>query len=217
MQSASLPHHGGHLSLDVDAPTAPFAPGSESFYNHLVDITLPQGPSALRHVLQAHPQILDYDYVSEMIAEMPAPTQQVMQAVVASAAASQEQRVAQAGPPASFGIGAASSSHASTSQPSAAATSNPLTAQPATQSLPLVAAQSAAAAVTPAMAQAAAHHHHQNAQHHHLPANMARVFKLQFDARRIICCSQTSVIVGWDFANGDEQIIEASRFFAPIE
>jgi F-box and WD-40 domain protein 1/11 len=46
---------------------------------------------------------------------------------------------------------------------------------------------------------------------------MARVFKLQFDARRIICCSQTSIIVGWDFANGDEQIIEASRFFAPIE
>jgi F-box and WD-40 domain protein 1/11 len=49
------------------------------------------------------------------------------------------------------------------------------------------------------------------------PENMARVFKLQFDARRIICCSQTSVIVGWDFANGDEKLIEASRFFAPIE
>jgi len=46
---------------------------------------------------------------------------------------------------------------------------------------------------------------------------MARVFKLQFDARRIICCSQTSTIVGWDFANNDAQIIEASRFFAPIE
>jgi F-box and WD-40 domain protein 1/11 len=55
------------------------------------------------------------------------------------------------------------------------------------------------------------------AAHHHLPANMARVFKLQFDARRIICCSQTSIIVGWDFANGDEKIIEASQFFAPIE
>ncbi|KAB8304984.1 hypothetical protein EYC80_004294 [Monilinia laxa] len=45
----------------------------------------------------------------------------------------------------------------------------------------------------------------------------ARVFKLQFDARRIICCSQTPIIVGWDFANGDEDIIEASRFFAPME
>jgi F-box and WD-40 domain protein 1/11 len=43
----------------------------------------------------------------------------------------------------------------------------------------------------------------------------ARVFKLQFDARRLICCSQDPKIVGWDFANGDEEIIECSRFFAP--
>lgn len=42
----------------------------------------------------------------------------------------------------------------------------------------------------------------------------ARVFKLQFDARRIICCSQDPKIVGWDFANGDEKIIECSKFFA---
>lgn len=42
----------------------------------------------------------------------------------------------------------------------------------------------------------------------------ARVFKLQFDARRIICCSQDPKIVGWDFANGDEEIVESSRFFS---
>ena len=41
----------------------------------------------------------------------------------------------------------------------------------------------------------------------------ARVFKLQFDARRLICCSQDPKIVGWDFANGDEEIIECSKFF----
>lgn len=41
----------------------------------------------------------------------------------------------------------------------------------------------------------------------------SRVFKLQFDARRIICCSQEPVIVGWDFANGDEAIMEASDYF----
>lgn len=45
----------------------------------------------------------------------------------------------------------------------------------------------------------------------------ARVFKLQYDARRIVACSQTAVIVGWDFACGDEEIIEASRFFAGID
>ena len=49
-------------------------------------------------------------------------------------------------------------------------------------------------------------------QHH--PQN-ARVFKLQFDARRIICCSQDPKIVGWDFANEDEEIIECSKFFGP--
>lgn len=45
------------------------------------------------------------------------------------------------------------------------------------------------------------------------PQPNARVFKLQFDARRIICCSQDPKIVGWDFANGDERIIECTRFF----
>ncbi|KAF8243108.1 WD40 repeat-like protein [Wilcoxina mikolae CBS 423.85] len=40
-----------------------------------------------------------------------------------------------------------------------------------------------------------------------------RVFKLQFDARWIICCSQDTRIVGWDYAADDESIIEASRFF----
>ncbi|KAI9814600.1 MAG: hypothetical protein M1827_003156 [Pycnora praestabilis] len=42
----------------------------------------------------------------------------------------------------------------------------------------------------------------------------SRVFKLQFDSRRIICCSQDPRIVGWDFANGDEKIMEASKFFS---
>lgn len=41
----------------------------------------------------------------------------------------------------------------------------------------------------------------------------SRVFKLQFDSRRIICCSQDPNIVGWDFANGDKQIEDAARFF----
>jgi len=40
-----------------------------------------------------------------------------------------------------------------------------------------------------------------------------RVFKLQFDARWIICCSQDTRIVGWDYAADEESVIEASRFF----
>jgi F-box and WD-40 domain protein 1/11 len=66
---------------------------------------------------------------------------------------------------------------------------------------------------------AAAHHHHHGPHHHHHPLGAlaqgtnSRVFKLQFDARRIICCSQDPTIVGWDFANNDKEIIQASQFF----
>ncbi|KAI9838293.1 MAG: hypothetical protein M1819_005561 [Sarea resinae] len=71
------------------------------------------------------------------------------------------------------------------------------------------------------------HAHHQAAPadvhswHEHFPTpaphnqqSNFRVFKLQFDSRRIICCSQDPRIVGWDFANGDEKIMEASKFFS---
>lgn len=44
----------------------------------------------------------------------------------------------------------------------------------------------------------------------------ARVFKVQFDARKLICASQDYRIVGWDFACGDEEIEEASPFFASL-
>ncbi|KAL8725376.1 MAG: hypothetical protein Q9166_007392 [cf. Caloplaca sp. 2 TL-2023] len=57
-------------------------------------------------------------------------------------------------------------------------------------------------------------HHPPIFRHPGMPQPNARVFKLQFDARRIICCSQDPKIVGWDFANGDEKIVECSRFFA---
>jgi len=44
-----------------------------------------------------------------------------------------------------------------------------------------------------------------------------RVFKLQFDSRRIVCCSQNRMIVGWDFANADPELEEASRYFTETE
>ncbi|ORY64513.1 uncharacterized protein BCR38DRAFT_342915 [Pseudomassariella vexata] len=75
-------------------------------------------------------------------------------------------------------------------------------------------AQPQAAATTTAAAPAPAQHHPHIAQ---ADANPARVFKLQFDARRIICCSQTTTIVGWDFCNGDAELEEASRFFGAVE
>jgi F-box and WD-40 domain protein 1/11 len=62
-----------------------------------------------------------------------------------------------------------------------------------------------------AMAIAAAGRHH-NAQ----TTTPARIYKLQFDSRKIICASQDSRIVGWDFAAGDEDIMEASQFFLGV-
>jgi F-box and WD-40 domain protein 1/11 len=44
-----------------------------------------------------------------------------------------------------------------------------------------------------------------------------RIFKLQFDAHQIVCCSQASTIVGWDFCNGDPELEQAVRFFATID
>lgn len=104
-------------------------------------------------------------------------------------------------------------------QGNAAAAAAPQQLQPATATQQAQQpAQANAQQATQGQAQAphaAPHHHH----HHHHPNprpagnNASRVFKLQFDSRRILCCSQDPIIVGWDFANGDEEIISASRFF----
>ncbi|KAL4947972.1 hypothetical protein BDW69DRAFT_177375 [Aspergillus filifer] len=41
----------------------------------------------------------------------------------------------------------------------------------------------------------------------------SRIFKIQFDARKIVCASQDPRIVIWDFVGDDEELEEASRFF----
>lgn len=235
------------MSMDtVDTPTADIAPqnttttqdttADDTFYHHLVDLIIPQGPVALRHGLHAHPQMLNHLHLGEAIQALSGPLQQAMSAVVAHAIQSRQQPFG--APPASASQSSAQQQEAQPTQMQNASTSSnqpqtpsqaptPAPAQgPAQQTddsipgtLPDANPAPANAAVAPVQVPPPqpANHPAPQHHHHHLPANMARVFKLQFDARRIICCSQTSVIVGWDFANGDEQIIEASRFFAPIE
>lgn len=67
---------------------------------------------------------------------------------------------------------------------------------------------------------AAGHHHHHVHAHprHNRQLGQAnpptsRVFKVQFDSRKIICASVDPRIVGWDFACDDEEIVEACPFF----
>ena len=221
-------------STEVDAPTAPFPPGSQAFYSHIIDSAMAAGPTSLRHALQAHPQMLSQPRLQQAISGLPAGVQPSFATEVNAVVTSLQQLpgaqsstdsgtfalsgVTQGGP-ASQSSQSQSSAATITQASGQAALSPPTILQgqivqtpgaiqtPATQTH--VAAQAPAAQPAPA----APHAHHG----HHLPPNMARVFKLQFDARRIICCSQTSVIVGWDFANGDQQLEEVSRFFAPIE
>jgi F-box and WD-40 domain protein 1/11 len=63
-------------------------------------------------------------------------------------------------------------------------------------------------------AHAAQHQANAAAQQAQAPTANSRVYKVQFDCRRIICCSQEPTIVGWDFANGDVDIEIASEFFS---
>ena len=252
----------------VSEPT--LTSGTDSFYTHLIDQVVPQGPLALRHALQAHPQLLTYQHLSNVVQALPVASQTLMSAIVEQAVHSQQSlpgHLPSAGSPQAIiplapnaqvlpapptPTPAAGPSSTQTQTQTQAQTSTQISTQPQTQSPTSTTAPNPPStpthnssppqntqpitpvtpptqttsldygtlppAVAPVPAPAApAHPHHHPHPHPHLQANMARVFKLQFDARRIICCSQTSLIVGWDFANGDEQIIEASQFFAPIE
>ncbi|KAI2624729.1 WD40 repeat-like protein [Hypomontagnella submonticulosa] len=116
-------------------------------------------------------------------------------------------------PPRQSGSAVATTSNVSTA--GHATTTNGGGPPPAQHQAQQIQSQAQAAA---AQAQIQAQAQHQ--QHPHIPqADMspARIFKLQFDARRIICCSQTSTIVGWDFCAGDPELEEASAFFATVE
>ena len=219
-------------SANFDVPNAPYAPGSQAFYLHIIDSAIAAGPTNLRQALQAHPQILSFTELHEAISVLPVGVQPPYAAEVSAMVASLQQLngshssadsanfphygATQGGTASqspqgqsSTGLGLQTADQSS-AQPTVL--QGPVVQTPAATQAPPPATQVAAqaAAAQPGLAAPYAHHGH------HLPQNMARVFKLQFDARRIICCSQTSVIVGWDFANGDEKIMEASRFFAEI-
>jgi F-box and WD-40 domain protein 1/11 len=207
-------------------PRIPNSPNADTVYRQLIDLTVPQGPNALRIALRDYPQMMTFRNLGDAISDLEGTTKQVMTSVALTAIHEyqQAQQAATAADPSQGSSGDSAESAAAEALTAMAQDSSPQQAaqasssrQPATTPMDTTSAASQnPAVVVPQAAPApapAAHHHH----HHHLPANMARVFKLQFDARRIICCSQTSIIVGWDFANGDEQIVEASGFFAPVE
>lgn len=91
---------------------------------------------------------------------------------------------------------------------------------------PAAPAQGGEAPQAPPVALAINQHLHQLHHHHHLHVHprhnrqlgqatppTSRVFKVQFDSRKIICASVDPRIVGWDFACDDDEITEACPFF----
>ncbi|OOF98111.1 hypothetical protein ASPCADRAFT_142019 [Aspergillus carbonarius ITEM 5010] len=88
---------------------------------------------------------------------------------------------------------------------------NPITAQQGANRPPIMNPVLAAAAAT--------HHPHPRLNRiATVPGQppTSRIFKLQFDAQKIICASQDPRIVGWDFAADDEDLGEACQFFTGL-
>ncbi|TVY38088.1 F-box/WD repeat-containing protein 1A [Lachnellula occidentalis] len=221
-------------------PKMPNSPQNDAVYRQVIEMTVSQGPTALRTALRDYPPTMTFRHLGDTISALEeGTTKHVMTSVALTAIHEYQQQQAQqasggpseetSGPDESIESAAAQVSTGMAQDPSprpATQAQASSSQQPVTTPMDTTTTTSTATATATTTAPApqtqpptaatiippAAHHHH-----HHLTNNMARVFKLQFDARRIICCSQTTVIVGWDFANGDESIIEASRFFAPVE
>lgn len=224
--------------------TGPLTPAGIAGFSRMIDGIVPQGTHVLQQALNSHPAMLSLQtQLQAAIDREPSPfvRSQLRQVVSATTVRMQ---VAQARTRAAQGFQALVSGDNSTinassdddagvgASASAASLSNSTTNNAATPggTTAVVAGSSASTPHTPAQINgsvagppppgavggpAGVHRAHQA----HAPevGMPTRIYKLQFDARRIICCSQTSVIVGWDFCNGDPALEEVARFFATVE
>jgi F-box and WD-40 domain protein 1/11 len=199
-------------------------PGSQAFYINVINTAVDQGPNALRLAIHQHPQILTYQHLHNAIVLQPNQnTRNHLRHIVAQSVARQQALLLQGhqggqNPMQDIQPAQATASLATpqpNTNPNANLNPNPTVQTQQPQQPPQAQTQPQIHATHTVLPHAIQMPPLQT--HLQTPASMARVFKLQFDARRIICCSQTTAIVGWDFANGDEKIIEASRFFDPVQ
>ncbi|PHH60707.1 hypothetical protein CDD81_1325 [Ophiocordyceps australis] len=198
---------------------------SPGLYVALIEQVVPLGAIALEQALLSYPGMLAYLGVLQTAIERePSPVTSLQHgafmpsSVVAAAAA-----VAAGGPRSWIDAGGSGSNVAEASvsamAPESMATPAPIAApvpapaQPAHHHPPLIPTQEQLPAQEQPNAHATQHHPHLAAAEN----SAARIFKLQFDARKIICCSQMSVIVGWDFCNEEPELEAASRFFATVD
>lgn len=243
---ALIPDNASALAADqaaqaTDPVLATMTPTSLQSYAQIIDLIVPQGVHALQQALASYPAMLSLQTHLQTAIDRETSLfvrSQLRQAVSTAAVRTQlaQQRAREQTYAAimggmnseASGSGSGSQSHAAAGQSSGAAgssstapavghnDSNTATGPPPP---PSTAAATLSTAAPAADAVPAPHRPHIGAPHGNGadPGVPTRVYKLQFDARRIICCSQTSVIVGWDFCNGDPELEEASRFFATID
>lgn len=207
-------------------------------YQGLIDQTVPLGPAALRQMLATYPAVLaHHTYLQSAIERETSPLNRAqLRGFVTDALAAlqisqmpQRRRLNQGPDVDTSGLATPRASVADLHTPAngqgihvALIPGGQISQPPAVQNVPnqdtSLAQTSMPGQLPPNLAQASGHqagHHHphiaaaENAQ--------ARVFKLQFDARKIVCCSQAPVIVGWDFCNKDPELEAAARFFATVD
>ncbi|KAK1828700.1 F-box/WD repeat-containing protein 1A [Podospora conica] len=195
--------------MDTTALAA-LQPAVAQHYHRLIDAVVQLGPQSLAQALVAHPTILRLrPYVEGAIDRQTSPVvrSQLRQAFSAAMIRAQFEHARQRREALRNQADGAPGNNAppdDQQQAVAGGSARPLATQ-------ANAAQANAAQLSAAAAAAAAAHQA------HAPTHGVHLHQLQYDARRIICCSQTSVIVGWDFCNGDPELEEASRFFGHVQ
>lgn len=215
-------------------------PRTAGSYMALIDQVVPQGVAMLRQALLTYPVILAYHtYLQSTIEQEPSPyiRSQLRQAVTDALVSIQNgqsarQRATASAPPSTTHVPPLLASSSSVSavdgsyngSPSVTTASPaPINGGPSVVPQPPVVANTQPQGAPPAhlpqpTAQQPAQAHPSHHPHITAAENApSRVFKLQFDARKIICCSQAPIIVGWDFCNKDPELEEASRFFASVD
>ncbi|ROW02549.1 hypothetical protein VPNG_07849 [Cytospora leucostoma] len=212
----SLPAIPADQITHVSSPImATVTPSSQRSYAQLIDLIVPQGVHALQQALSNYPTMLTLQ--SHLLAAIERETSPFVRSqlrqVVSAATVRTQVAQARARQQGLAALQAADVAAINGSDDDAGVGSSNVTAGGSTT--PAATTSNVAGGPPPAAGTGGQH----RLQPHGTPevGMPTRIYKLQFDARRIICCSQTSLIVGWDFCNGDPAMEEVARFFATVE
>lgn len=215
-----------------DLVAAANSPASVTSLTQMIDVTVPQGVHALQQALNNFPALLGLQQQLQNAIDREASpfVRSQLRQVVSAASVRAQLAQSRARSQAYNAVAAGESSGPGASDDDAGAgASIPATAAMSANNAAANAAGSNPAGGNGGGGAAAAPNNNvaggppppggQHRLHPHAPevGMPTRIYKLQFDARRIICCSQTSVIVGWDFCNGDPALEEVARFFATVD